>query len=399
MKPTADDLSMSRNSGASKPPGPAAAMTVSLRQFGHAQIPFHLGTNCAAEIAREIKSLQPDRLFVLADADVWQLHGQRFQAPLADVAPMKLVNWDAGESTKTLSSIESLASDAIGAGITRRSVLVSIGGGIVGNLTGLLAALLYRGIRFVHVPTTLLAMHDSVTSLKQGVNLTGGKNILGAFHTPSAVYLDLKFLESLPASHTRAGVVELVKNGLVMGGKYFDAISRRLPGLNESNDPAKFADLIQLGIDAKCELMKDDPFERGRAMIMEYGHTLGHAIELTSAGQLNHGDSVAWGMQCAARISRELGFMSDETFGLHQSIIAQLGPLPKPRSVHPAGLRQSVSRDNKRGYLECNDANDVAMVLLRGVGDVVNSDSPHPLVLVRGGMIDLAIEALMREWS
>ena len=175
-------------------------MNVSMTRWniGNTAIPFHMGDDCAAYIAEQIAALEPDRLLILADAIVWELNSQRYEPLLAKVAPLRVVSWPAGEVTKTLASVEDIAEQAIASGLTRRSLVVGIGGGVIGNLAGMTAALLYRGIRLVHVPTTLLAMHDSVTSLKQGVNCSDAKNILGTFHTPSAVFIDLRFLESLP---------------------------------------------------------------------------------------------------------------------------------------------------------------------------------------------------------
>ena len=175
-------------------------MSATLTQWkiGNSTIPFHMGTGCASYIAEQIAELNPDRILVLADSIVWQLNSAEYEPPLAKVAPLRVVSWPSGEVTKTLTSVENIAVQAIASGLTRRSIIVGIGGGVIGNLAGMTAGLLYRGIRFIHVPTTLLAMHDSVTSLKQGVNASGAKNILGLFHTPSAVFIDLKFLDSLP---------------------------------------------------------------------------------------------------------------------------------------------------------------------------------------------------------
>jgi 3-dehydroquinate synthase/2-deoxy-scyllo-inosose synthase len=262
------------------------------------------------------------------------------------------------------------------------------------------AGLLYRGIRLVHVPTTLLAMHDSVTSLKQGVNASGAKNILGLFHTPSAVFIDLKFLESLPEAHIRAGLAELVKNGLVLGGDYLTQVADRIRRVRQSLDPPLFGQLIEMGISAKCGLMRGDPHERGRAMVMEYGHTIGHAIELCYSGALNHGDSITWGMHCAAWIANQLGYMSSAELDRHEELINLLGLLPTPADEFRIDeLRARVGRDNKRGYLAAADADGVAMVLLSEPGAVINSDQPFPLTLVPRRAVDEALVMLGKRWE
>jgi 3-dehydroquinate synthase/2-deoxy-scyllo-inosose synthase len=285
----------------------------------------------------------------------------------------------------------------IAGGATRRSIVVGIGGGVIGNLTGLTASLLYRGIRFAHVPTTVMAMHDSVTSLKQGVNCGEAKNILGLFSTPSAVFIDLKFLESLPPPHISAGLAELLKNGLVLGGQYLSSIVNYLQSPHGDTQQAQWAELIQLGIAAKLSVMQNDPHERGPAMIMEYGHTIGHAIELASGGEINHGQSIAWGMRCAGWIAHELGHMSNVTLQEYERLLDLLGTLPRPAlGFDRAELWRRVQLDNKRGYLPASNDDSIAMVLLHKPGAVVHQDQPFPLTLVRGEVVRGALDNLAK---
>lgn len=365
--------------------------------IGQSLIPFHLGSGLAPFVAEKLRALEPDQVIVVTDPLIWGLHGAQYASSLQAVGRLKIIPVHSGEANKTLATIEHLAGDIVAGEATRRSILLGIGGGVVGNLTGLTASLLYRGIRFAHVPTTLMAMHDSVTSLKQGVNCNQAKNILGLFAAPSAVFIDLRFLESLPKPHIVAGLAELLKNGLVLGGQYLSAIANYLQNPAGEASHVHWADLIQLGISAKLSVMKNDPHERGQAMIMEYGHTIGHAIELASGGEINHGQSVAWGMRCAGWISHEVGHMSKPALEEHERLIDLLGHLPRlSRGFSVDELWHRAQLDNKRGYLPVGQDNSVAMVLLHKPGAVVNQDQPFPLTLVRGEVIRKALEKLAK---
>jgi 3-dehydroquinate synthase/2-deoxy-scyllo-inosose synthase len=361
-----------------------------------ANVPFYFQADDGRGFAPLIGAIQPDRIIALADETVWQLHRPRIEAAIPVGAKFDLLICPSAERQKTLASVEMLALQALERGATRRTLLMGIGGGVVGNLTGMTAGLLYRGIRFVHMPTTLLAMHDSVTSLKQGVN-AAGKNILGLFHAPTAVLIDAAFLPTLPAAHLRAGMVELIKNALVLGG---DVLTRTEPRLAAPESADQMLELIRQGITAKCKLLETDPFERGSAMVMEYGHTIGHAVELAHGGELNHGDSVAWGMRCAGWIAHELGFMSASTLAAQERLIGTFDPYPRP--ARPASLEAIMAlihRDNKRGYLPATEPQAVAMVLLAEIGRCVNADQLHPLTLVPAASVERALRRLLDSWS
>ncbi len=197
-------------------------------QAGPHRIPFRIGCDFAEAVAGELAALDADMLFVVADAAAWRLHRERYEAILRRHAPVQVIPWTGGERDKSLRGVDRIVRQMLAGGATRQSVLVALGGGVVGNLTGLAAAMLFRGIRFVHVPTTLLAMHDSVTSLKQGVNIAGVKNIAGVFYPPTAILVDLRFLDTLPPAQVRSGLAELVKDALVLGGPCAESLAECL---------------------------------------------------------------------------------------------------------------------------------------------------------------------------
>ena len=360
-------------------------------------IPYWIGHDCGDEISARLRAMDADRLVVVAEPGVWEMH----EASLREAGDLHVALLDAGEANKTLASVERLAERLIAEKITRRTVLVAMGGGVIGNITGLAAALLFRGIRFVHIPTTLLAMHDSVTSLKQGVNCGGTKNILGTFHSPSAIYVDLKFLETLPEAHIRAGLAELVKNALVLGGEYAESVGEAIAKLNGGANPEVWRRIVELGVAAKARLMRHDAHERGAALVLEYGHTIGHALELAYLGELNHGESVAWGMRCAAWVSQFMGLMNAEGMKKHERMVRWLGDLPRPgKWVDGAEIMSRVERDNKRGYLavETNGGQNnwaAAMVLLREPGVVVKTGE-LPLTWAPAEAVRFALGELAR---
>jgi 3-dehydroquinate synthase/2-deoxy-scyllo-inosose synthase len=369
-------------------------------RIGNEVIPFRLGSECAADVASHLTSLDADRFFVVADEAIWQMHGAAYHRALGAVAPTEFMPYAGGEAGKTLAAIEQLAARLIDGGVSRRSILIAMGGGVIGNITGLTASLLFRGIRFVQLPTTLLAMHDSVTSLKQGVNCNGGKNILGTFHAPSAVFIDLKFLDTLPQQQVRGGLIELVKNALILGGDYAKQVTAQLTAFRNRSTAPDWSALVHLGLTAKRLLVQDDPRERGHAMILEYGHTIGHALELAYVGQLSHGEAVAWGMRCAAWIAHRLGYMSDPALATHDQYLTLLDAPPTPSGPFKLGeLRARVQRDNKRGYLPPGDAGMVAMILLKEPGVILNGSQPYPLTLVPRDAIDFALDQLSARWQ
>jgi 3-dehydroquinate synthase/2-deoxy-scyllo-inosose synthase len=369
-------------------------------RIGSEIIPFHLGSDCAADVASHLKELDADRFFVVADESIWRMHGAAYERALSAIAPTHFMPYNGGEAGKTLPAIEHLAAKLIDAGVSRRSVLIAMGGGVIGNITGLTASLLFRGIRFVQLPTTLLAMHDSVTSLKQGVNCNGGKNILGTFHAPSHVFIDLKFLSTLPQQQIRGGLIELVKNALILGGEYAKEVTQQLAAFRAQGSSHDWTTLVKLGLTAKRNLVQDDPRERGYAMILEYGHTIGHALELAYVGQLSHGEAVAWGMRCAAWIAHRLGYMNDAALAAHDRYLSLLDAPPKPTGPFKLGeLRARVQRDNKRGYLPPGEDGMVAMILLREPGVIVNGDQKYPLTLVPRDAVDASLDQLARMWQ
>jgi 3-dehydroquinate synthase/2-deoxy-scyllo-inosose synthase len=289
-----------------------------------------------------------------------------------------------------LKTVEHFAQEMVRAGIDRSSVIVAVGGGLIGNLGGLIAALLFRGIRLVHVPTTLIAAADSVASLKQAVNLSLGKNLLGCFHKPTAVLIDINFLRTLPATQIRSGMCEIIKNALTVA-------TENIPLLESGLKPdAYYSDtelmvIVEAGLLAKQKVMRADKYERREALVFEYGHTVGHAIELAAEGRVPHGEAVGLGMIVAAEAARRLGRLSDSGRNLHHRLLRRNGLMVRlPIGVTVAAVMALLLTDNKRGYV-CARPDQVAMILLDDLG-VPAGPLGRPLILVEASLIQSCIE-------
>lgn len=322
-------------------------------RFGEVSYAYCMSLGAAGwpAIRGRLAELDVDRFVIVADGGLAQPAVAEIEAYFSELAPVLLLPTAPSEQEKSLATIDELAERAINGGVTRRSCVVALGGGIAGNVAGLLAGLLFRGIRLIHLPTTLLSMSDSVLSLKQAVNSRLGKNHLGVFHPPSLVWTRLEFLETLPPEEIQSALCEMIKNVLAIRPDRYDDIAGKLKP--DGRYPAHLiAEFIELCIDAKVQIMGDDHLEKHDGLILEYGHTIGHAAELLSGGRLRHGFAVGIGMLAAARISRLLGYMSEGDEAAHRALLQRNGsPLRLPAYLDESALMHKVQFDNKRGYV------------------------------------------------
>lgn len=344
--------------------------SVQLVTMGDTHYPYYLGYDCVEGIVEALGNYRTDRFLVVTDDTVHGLHGDGLVRGLGRYAPVTVLSAPAGEAMKSQSRLCSHLERAIADGASRRSVVVAFGGGVPGNLAGLTAALLFRGIRLVHVPTTTVAAMDSVISLKQAINGSRGKNLIGTYHAPVAVYSDVRFLQTLPDSELRSGLCEATKNCLAVRPSAAHDLRQVLAG-GDLASASVLMWLLQESLAAKSAVMIDDPKEQRRGLVLEYGHTVGHAIELCDqrmrghAG-VSHGHAVAIGMAVAARISAAVS--GADLVSLHDELLALLDvPVRIPPGLSASDILDVVRTDNKRGYL--NIAPDqAAMVLLRELG-------------------------------
>jgi 3-dehydroquinate synthase/2-deoxy-scyllo-inosose synthase len=349
-------------------------------RFGSIGVPVLLGTGPEFDrsATNAIHALTPDRVFVVVDPVVARLYPDdvtRFAG--LGASPGVVFVTPQGERSKTLSVLGEVAEACLTGGATKRSLVLAFGGGATMNVAGLAAALIYRGLRLCYVPTTLMAQNDVVPSMKTAINLCDRKNNFGTFHAAILNVVDTRYLHTLPADELRAGMGELVKNALVLGGEYFAMAERMLDAYDRGGlDDALLAAIVEAGIRAKLPALEVDAREASAGMIFEYGHTVGHALEVCyEAGVLPHGLAVCWGMRCCSYVASHIGLMDRAEVVRHDALIERLLPeaLPAPLpSVADVMFR--VMRDGKRGRAG-ESPDECSCVLLTAVGEPRHTDT------------------------
>jgi len=262
-----------------------------LPQLGGQCVKHHLGSRCAVITDRNVGPL-------FAKAALTSLKSAGFDPVLITVP--------AGETAKSLATVQSCYDQLARHRLERKSFIVALGGGVVGDLAGFVAATYLRGVAFIQVPTTLLAQVDSSVGGKVGVNLKAGKNLVGAFHQPKFVLCDLDTLKSLPEREFRAGLAEVIKYGIIYDSPFFARLERSIAQLLR-RDPKSLTQIIARCCEIKAEVVGQDETETGLRAILNFGHTLGHAIENSFGyGKYLHGEAISIGQVLAARLSRDL---------------------------------------------------------------------------------------------
>lgn len=315
---------------------------------------------------------------VITNPLVLRLHGQVLLASLEHVfGPVPVVQVGDGERFKNQTTLNGIYEALFRAGADRRSWLVAFGGGMVGDVSGFAAATYMRGIPFVGMPTTLLAQVDSSVGGKVGINTARGKNLIGAFHQPSAVLSDTAALRTLPAREVASGIYEIVKCGAIRSEPLLRYLERNLAAVRACEAPA-IVHVIQEAVRIKAQVVARDEREAGARMILNYGHTIGHALEAaTGYRRFKHGEAVAWGMIAAGLLACAMGRMQVEEAERLMRLIHRVEPLPPLRGISPARVWDALQHDKKfrDGKLR--------MVFLRRLGQPEIIDDLNPLRLRR----------------
>ena len=304
----------------------------------------------------------PKRVFVLTSPEIWGLWSKRFLKSFT-VEPVVLF-LAPGETHKTMRSVEKLLRQMSKAGGDRSSLLIAFGGGIVGDVGGFLAAIYMRGIPFFQVPSTFLSQVDSSVGGKVGVNLPEGKNLVGNFHHPLAVFADIELLSTLSDRELRAGLFESVKAGIIRDRalvRYMEENSASILG----RDQAALEKVIAASIRMKADVVGKDERESGLRMILNLGHTLGHAIEsVTRYKQLLHGEAVGWGLIAALYLGSRRGTITEPQFDRLMRLVYLYGPLPALK-LNAQKLVDATAKDKK------HLGNVRRFVLPAGIGDAI----------------------------
>ncbi len=301
-------------------------------------------------------------LWLISDSKVYLHHGAAVESMLRGVGyRIESYAVQSGEASKDLAVVSKLYDWMIGGAVERRDVVLALGGGVVGDLAGFVAATVLRGIALIQLPTTLLAMVDSALGGKTGVNHSLGKNLIGAFHQPRLVLSDTNTLATLPSRELRAGWAEVIKHAVIRDAGLFEllqqaigdqglGIGRRalsMPPIPSLQPP--IAAIIRRAAQVKVDVVNIDERETGERMLLNYGHTLGHALEaLTGYGTLLHGEAVAIGMELAAQVALRMELWGPESVERQRALLQAYGlPIAIPASVDPARLLELTLRDKK----------------------------------------------------
>ena len=295
------------------------------------------------------RAVRAHRWVLVTDTTVDGLHGAAARAGLGALTHDTLAI-PPGEAEKTRERWAWLTDELLARGCGRDTVLVALGGGVIGDLAGFTAATYLRGVPVVQVPTTLLAMVDASVGGKTAVDVPAGKNLVGAFHPPAAVLVDPAVLATLPAREWRAGMAEVLKHGVIADAGYLADTIAALPRLLDPaavGEPA-LADCIERSVRIKAEVVAADEREGGRRKILNFGHTLGHAVELVSGYALLHGEAVAIGMSLEAALAERVGVAATGTAAAVDAALHAAGlPLLPPAPLDPAAVLHATRSDKK----------------------------------------------------
>ncbi|GAP65138.1 3-dehydroquinate synthase [Mizugakiibacter sediminis] len=330
--------------------------------LGARRYPIWIGPGLLGDAARWRARMRGRHALVVTNATVAPLYLERVRAGLAGLAHDALVLPD-GESFKTLDSCARVFDALAALGATRDACVLALGGGVIGDLAGFAAACWMRGIDFVQMPTTLLAMVDSSVGGKTAVNLPAGKNLVGAFHQPRAVVADTDTLATLPAREYRAGLAEVAKIGALGDAAFFAWLEAHADALAGRASDA-LIEAIAHACARKAGVVARDETEQGERALLNFGHTFGHALEAELGyGTLLHGEAVAIGMLLAARLSARLGLAGTADAERLRALLTRLGlPVDAPPGAGADALLARMALDKK------NEAGRLRLILWRGIG-------------------------------
>jgi len=313
---------------------------------------------------------QGQKWVIFSQNEIISLYGNSLCKGLKSAGfQVELVVLPDGEKAKSLNELEGIFSQLIGMGCDRSSTFLALGGGVVGDATGFIAASFMRGVDYIQIPTTLLAMVDSSIGGKTGVNLPDGKNLVGAIWQPKAVVIDIELLKSLQEREITSAMGEVLKYGAILDRNLFEVVAEKLNDILNLSKPELLTEVIGRCAKLKADVVVEDEREGGKRRILNFGHTIGHALETHFGFEtLRHGEAVAYGMLAAGKLSNEDGRLEIEDFELLQTTIKKL-PLPKLHEFDAENILKIMQRDKKVKDRKIN------FVLLEAIGKTVIVDS------------------------
>ncbi len=327
------------------------------------RVPIYLVSDKLIDLKLHLEKIDFDKIIVVTDSNVHKLWGKVLNESIKGFNST-FFTFKAGELSKNFSTYQKLYNKILDYGITKKTLIIAFGGGVTGNIVGLIAATLYRGVRFVHIPTTIIAQADSTIGGKQAINTKHGKNILGVFYEPEFIFADFQFLKTLPEREIACGISECIKHALCQDNVLFERIYAR-----EENF-AFIEDIITKTIHLKLNIIEKDRKEINEGKILLYGHTIGHAIETLSKGKLNHGEAISIGMCCAAQVSNQLSFLSEENLQIHYEIFKKWNlPTNMPKYIKIDQVIKQLNYDKKM------KDSKIELILLESIGKILKIDN------------------------
>ena len=344
-------------------------------ELGDQSYDILIGYKLEREIGKFVREAGfSDRALIVTDSHVGPLYGERLRRLLKEsgLSHVEIFTLQAGETAKSLSTAEEIYTRCIELGLDRKSPIFALGGGVVGDLAGFIAATYMRGVPFVQLPTSLLAQVDSSVGGKVAVNHALGKNLIGAFYQPRGVFMDLALMESLPPREISTGLGEVVKYGLIYDGEFFSYLEQHVEDIL-ALEPTALTHIIARSCEIKAAVVSEDEKEAGLRRILNFGHTIAHGIEKeTGFRRYNHGEAVAIGMLGALDLSSRLGLVSASTLPRARQLLLALQLPVKAEGCTVEALYRDIFHDKK------TVGGKVTWVLLTGIGTTLcRNDVPE----------------------
>jgi len=311
--------------------------------------PIYFSTGAPQDLIKALRAnFSAKRWVLVTNPLVFKLHGKRFLESLRSLGEVELVLMPDGEKYKNLKTVEKLYKEFLKKKVDRRTPILALGGGVVGDVVGFAAATFLRGVPFIQIPTTLLAQVDSSVGGKTGVDLAEGKNLVGAFYQPRLVFIDVSVLKTLPPREWLCGTAEVIKYGAILDARFFNFLEKNLQSFLNRNLKV-VQKIVQRCVEIKADVVKKDEKETsGLRALLNFGHTLGHAIEtLSGYSKFSHGEAIAIGMAFAADLSFQKGFLSASDLSRISSLLKKAGFSDRVPPYSKKAYLQVLSRDKK----------------------------------------------------
>lgn len=344
---------------------------------------IYIGSDLLRQFGYQLRQVvDGDRVVMVTNPVVNRLYGNLLKQSLLNYGfEVTVLEIPEGEEQKSLQNVSKLYSELSNCNAERSTPILALGGGITGDLTGFVAATYLRGVPFIQIPTTLLAQVDSSIGGKVAVNYNQFKNKIGAFYQPKLVVSDIVTLHTLPAREFASGMAEIIKHAVIWDKNLFDYIEENLDRIKAFNDNVVVEELVFRAIKIKAKIIEQDEKDLDLRNILNYGHTIGHAIETLSEFKLKHGEAVAIGMMAAGRISNKMGMLSKKDLYRMKDVLEKTGLVTKAPEVDIAQLIEIMKHDKK--VL----AGKIRFVLLNSIGKAIMSDIV-PLSLVEEALVN-----------